>query len=306
MRRLLEHRWIVILLSLAGLMGLGLLAAELREVEFQPGGPFPLLFSSASNGSVSASDGLNLSLVQWLSVIALWVVVLTIILVLLNPKTRKRALIALFRFAISLWALWLVLERFGLQMGRKPTTPTGQPTGNLSATPPALPPEFAPPQVHSWVGLVVSFIVALGIVALAWLILRRSRPRKFAPLEELAGIARQALDGLQDGRDWDDAIVAAYIRMNAVVTAERGLTRQPGTTPSEFAIYMEIAGLPGEAARTLTRLFEQVRYGAHSSTRRERDLAAAALAAILQACGAAASSSPSAPEPAQTEEGSRS
>jgi hypothetical protein len=48
---------------------------------------------------------------------------------------------------------------------------------------------------------------------------------------------------------------------------------------------MERAGLPGEAVRTLTRLFEGVRYGRKTTSRAERDLASAALSAILHDCG---------------------
>jgi len=79
--------------------------------------------------------------------------------------------------------------------------------------------------------------------------------------------------------------VQAYIRMNEVVVAERGLIRQPGSTPSEFAHRMERIGLPAEAVRALTGLFEGVRYGAKTSSPAERDLAAAALKAILHHCG---------------------
>ena len=77
----------------------------------------------------------------------------------------------------------------------------------------------------------------------------------------------------------------AYVRMNEAVSSARGLVRQPAATPSEFSARMEQAGLPGEAARALTGLFEQVRYGGQSASPQDRDLAAAALNAILRACG---------------------
>jgi hypothetical protein len=180
------------------------------------------------------------------------------------------------------------MEFSGLEFFRKPLQLDVAQTGplNLENDAQLPPPEFSPPQVNPWVGFLTSFAITLGLVALAWFIAsRRPKKRPVPILVDLAGIAREALADLESGQNWDDAIVAAYVRMNEVVTEERGLIRQPGTTPSEFAVRMEQAGLPGEAARVLTRLFEQVRYGGQTSTRQERDLAAAALSAILRACG---------------------
>jgi hypothetical protein len=114
---------------------------------------------------------------------------------------------------------------------------------------------------------------------------RRPKLGQALSMAEIAGIAREAREGLQEGQDWDDAIVRCYVRMNEIVTQERGLVRQLGNTPAEFALRMERAGLPGEAVRTLTRLFEGVRYGGKTTSPAERDLAAAALSAILHYCG---------------------
>ncbi len=281
------HKGLVLAFSLAGLAALGLLAAALHEVEFQPAGPLPFSFSRPA-GLVNGPGMLNLPFLQWFIVIVLVILVLGFALALINRQTRKRVLLALLRFVLTLLGLWWLFEYSGLRLGREMPLISGEPAGPaaLSALQQSPAPEFAPPQVNSWLGFWVSFGLALGLVALLWWFLRRTQTRQGRPYADLAGIARQALDGLQEGHNWDDAIVAAYIRMNEAVSAERGLIRQPATTPAEFATRMEQAGLPGEAARSLTRLFEQVRYGAQPSTRQERDQAAAALGAILQACGA--------------------
>ncbi len=105
-------------------------------------------------------------------------------------------------------------------------------------------------------------------------------------MDQIANIARQTLKGLEEGQPWDDIIVACYVKMTRVVEQERGLLRQVAMTPAEFALKLERAGLPGEAVRTLTHLFEEVRYGARQQASREqRDLAVASLHAILRACG---------------------
>jgi hypothetical protein len=80
-------------------------------------------------------------------------------------------------------------------------------------------------------------------------------------------------------------IVDSYIRMSDAVAKRRGLTRKHDVTPSEFAAYLEKAGVPGDAVRTLTRLFESVRYGARRSTTDENEQAVTCLTAILNYCG---------------------
>lgn len=290
MRKLLQHKGVVVALALGGFGGLMGLTAALGQTRFQPAGPFPfawgpMRFSSGANDILSFPY-----LAEWLLII-LGLTLLAIIYGLLHPKTRKRMLLALFRFAITLLMLgWVmqnvVLERQGEAWPGAVASAPESPA-NFST----MPPVFVQPQVSSYLVYFISFVVALGVVALAWGVFARRRQVGYTDTRrDIAEVARQSLNNLQHGRNWDDAIIATYLRMNEVVTAERGLIRPPNVTPSEFAIRMEQMGLSGEAARTLTRLFEQVRYGGQASTRQERDLAVAALNAILRACGLPAES----------------
>lgn len=298
MRKLLEYKGIVVALALAGLAGLVILTAALGEARFQPAGPSPFFFGPI-RASSGADDVLPLPYLEELLLVILVLIFLAIIYGLLNHRTRKRILLALLRFVITLLILGWVMQYVALKrQGMAELLEAGVPApDNLLFSAPPL--EFVQPEVNSCLAYIISFVVALGVVALAWSLLsRRSQARHTAILEDVAGIARRALVGLQDGRDWDDAIIAAYVHMTEVVTAERGLIRQPDVTPAEFAARMEQMGLAGEAARTLTRLFEQVRYGGQASTRQERDLAVAALNAILRACNVSTTSSPFSYSPA--------
>ncbi len=292
MRRLLEHKGIVVALALAGLVGLVILTAALGEARFQPPGPSPFVFEPMRAAS-GADAVLPFPFLEELFFIILVLTALAFIYFLINPKTRKRMLLALLRFGLTLLALGWIMQNVTLERQvEDELLEAGAPAPESLSDFSVPPPEFVEPQLNSYLVYSISFAVALGVVALAWSILaRRPQARHTAALEDVAGIARRALAGLQDGRDWDDAILAAYVHMNEVVTAERGLIRQPNVTPAEFAARMEQMGLPGEAARTLTRLFEQVRYGGQASTWQERDLAVAALNAILRACGVSTLSS---------------
>ena len=73
--------------------------------------------------------------------------------------------------------------------------------------------------------------------------------------------------------------------MGEVVSARRGLQRADATTPREFAERLERAGLPADAVKRLTRLFEAVRYGSRLSDQSDVNEAVACLNSILQACG---------------------
>jgi hypothetical protein len=287
MNRLLGSKIIIVLLAIGGLLALTLLAAALRDFSFRPAEPFS--FNVGQLPPLLRPIGQGQELPGWKILLfgGLLLVVFVVLMLLLDPEIRKRLLRRLFRFFMTMLALWLAMN-YAYEHGHLKLTLDLFLAGGPSAsdTPATVFPEYVPPQINPWLVFAVSFGIALVLVLLAWLIYTR-RPgagRAFS-MDEIAGIAREAQSGLQEGRNWDDAIVRCYVRMNEVVTQERGLVRQLGTTPAEFALRMERAGLPGEAVRTLTHLFENVRYGGQTTGPAERDLAAAALAAILHDCG---------------------
>jgi hypothetical protein len=105
------------------------------------------------------------------------------------------------------------------------------------------------------------------------------------PLDDIAQIARSSLKDLSSGRDTSDVIVNCYMRMSDVVADKRRLHREIAMTPQEFAQRLERAGLPGDAVRRLTGLFEMVRYGDRKSAPRDVTEAVNCLNAILRSCG---------------------
>jgi hypothetical protein len=108
--------------------------------------------------------------------------------------------------------------------------------------------------------------------------------RPVKSLQALARIARSSLRDLSDGRETTDVIMNCYFRMSDVVWDKRNLQRGPGMTPAEFASRLEEAGLPGDAVRRLTRLFESVRYGDRKAGPKDVNEAVACLTTILQYC----------------------
>ena len=287
MKRLLDSKVTIVLLATGGLIALILLSAALRDFSFRPSEPFSFNFGQIPPLLRSSAPGEEIPLWKILLFGGLLLAIFIILIILLDPEARKKLLRKLFRFVMTMVALWLAMN-YAYEHGTlKQTVDALLAAGaNSNAAAQNVMPEYIPPQISPWLVFAVSFGIALVLVLIGWFIYsRRPGPGRAFSMEEIAGIAREARDGLQEGHNWDDVIVRCYIRMNEVVTKERGLVRQLGTTPAEFALRMERAGLPGEAVRTLTRLFEGVRYGGATTGPEERNLASAALSAILHYCG---------------------
>jgi len=94
-----------------------------------------------------------------------------------------------------------------------------------------------------------------------------------------------SLDDLSSGRNSSEVIINCYLRMSDVVSNKRQLHRAAATTPHEFALRLEQAGLPGDAVKRLTRLFEGARYGDRKSGPKDVNEAVSCLQTILHYCG---------------------
>ncbi|MFZ5856975.1 MAG: DUF4129 domain-containing protein [Chloroflexota bacterium] len=288
-------RYVKPFLLLFGILALILLAAGLHDVHFAE----PRQFRSAEAENISFSVA---SLVEELASIPrwkqllFWVGVYLIVLIattILSPELRKRLLRAVFRLAVlTLVILYVVQnrERFGLMNLEPLALGENQPTTPVLTLPP---PVFTAPDIPPALTYLLSLAVLLLTFGLLWLfgrgfLFRRIRPDRDSSLEEIAEAARSSLYDLSLGRDWEDAILQCYARMTEVVSRRRGFHRAVDVTPSEFAAHLEQSGLPSQAVRRLTRLFEAVRYGARTSNPRESAEAADCLREVLHHCGEAA------------------
>jgi hypothetical protein len=286
-----DKRWIL-LISVLALGALTLLAIGLRDVSFNEAQPFG--WKEAASAETAPPDPVeSLREVSLGSQILVWVslsLLIVLIGILLSPEGRKRFIRLFIRMAFTYWALYFFFTRYGdsiAELGQA-LNPAGkdQTANNAEALPP---PVFEPPQETAWISYLVGLLIILLIVFLAW---RFSRFwREYAgrsgskSLNEIAKIARSSLRELSSGRQSTDVIMNCYFRMSDVVADKRKLQRTAAMTPAEFAMRLEQAGLPGEAVKKLTRLFESVRYGGHKSGPAEVNEAVACLTTILHYCG---------------------
>ncbi len=284
--------WIVLLAALA-LGALTVLALSLDNIPFNEAQHF--IRSSATEAPPISAHDVNDAWADvpfWKQIIVWGLITLMVLLValLISPDLRKRLLKMLFRVVVTVAAIFFVLRHYGprLLALQQLATDLGQQAQPVDGQP--LPP-FQPPQVSPMFSYLVSFAFALLWIAVMWGLYRGWKKylalNTKKPLDELARIARSSLHDLSSGRDSTDVIVNCYLRMSDVVADKRQLKREIAMTPQEFALRLERAGLPGDAVRRLTRLFEMVRYGDRRSAPKDITEAVSCLNTILQYCGEA-------------------
>lgn len=285
MRKIFGSKTVILILGGLSILVIIYLIASLGSLELKPAKPFAYLKETEA----VSTTGLPAWNYLWLVIVFLGVF-LIILYFLLPPDQRKRFLWALARLALVGVIIFLILSRFGVgkQMEPPQTTP-GDLVTTLESGPTATPePEitpavFTPPQVSSWTAYLVAlgfFLVIAGVWG--WLVWRKRKIS--APYDLLAEIAQSALDDIEAGKDWGDAILNSYYRMNKAVADWRGIHRQAGMTPAEFADDLVSVHLPHTAIFRLTALFERVRYGNKKSSRKDVREAVDCLTAILDYC----------------------
>ena len=144
------------------------------------------------------------------------------------------------------------------------------------------------PDPPSWLTLAIILSASVLVVAAAVLTLWLMRRRRHVPVsarDRLAEAAQNTVASLQAGADFKVSVIRCYQEMMLVVKQEKGIARDTAMTARELEDPLVKRGLPQEAIRTLTRLFEQVRYGSALPSTRDEELALSCLTDIVQACG---------------------
>ena len=290
MRSLFANKLWVAFASIFALGALIGLAGGLENVTFRDGQSFGRSEAQAPSPLTGKpfDPDLAASLPTQLSIIVLFVLGIILIGLLLSPELRKKFFRMAIRVATAGLALYILFTRYPeilAQIGAGfAQAANGSPPAPNNAEPL---PAFIPPQSVSWASYLVSFGIAAFLVFTAWKIYSAWKDLNptSTPMQKLANIARTSLRELSSGRDSTDVIMNCYFRMSDVVSDKRNISRSVSMTPNEFASQLELAGLPADAVRRLTRLFESVRYGGRKSDSASVNEAVACLTTIMHHCG---------------------
>ncbi len=291
-KKFFNQKIMVLLVTCLAVLMLVILAAGLGKIQFQSPPPISLGESTTIQLSFEGivEDITNIPVLQQVVFWSLVFLLVIIVSLFLSPEMRKRIILFFLRFVLFAVALFYILKKFRASFPELNIVDTSTTEGIPQAGGDTTSMVFIPPHVSSPLLYLISLGVVLLLAVIAFFIsrwwLKRQRLRNSSQsLEGLAEIARSSLADISSGRGWEDAIINCYARMSAVVDARRGLNRRKDLTPSEFAMRLEGAGLPGDAVQRLTNLFEEARYGARQATRKEKIEAIDCLTTVLHACG---------------------
>ncbi len=115
------------------------------------------------------------------------------------------------------------------------------------------------------------------------MVLSKEQKPAESSLDQLAEEAQAAIENIQSGGDLQAAILRSYAEMNRLVKEELGFARNRAMTARDFEDYLDSKGLPAVPLRTLTRLFEQARYGSFAPGIEEETAAIACLTELIEA-----------------------
>src|SRR5688572_15081373 len=256
-----------------------MVAANLPQLEFQPGMPLPRL----ENGQVVAvpieeDQAVSISAPKFILVfIALILAGATLYSMVQRFRGADWKFIAAVLRPILIVSL--VIGGLVFLIMLLPASGSYTPVEIPVLTPQAVvtsPPGSAPPPPLVWLVGIGLFVIS--VLVLVWI----TRPsHQASPMDLVGREAEKARQALKTGVHLKDVIIQCYIQMSLALKQEQGIERKDFMTTGEFENLLETAGVPHEPIHQLTRLFEAVRYGNWQPNPVDEQLAIQCLEAIM-------------------------
>jgi hypothetical protein len=207
-----------------------------------------------------------------------------IMIVIFLRKASKRVLMNVLSFGVQVLIMYAILAYFYAPPEEIGASGPPAPSASIGSGNDEIPDEFIAPEMPQWFVFLVIFFTLSAAGVIGWLAWYFLRPQEPTLNQELTRIARRTLQDLESGYDWGDAVIRCYAEMGEAFDHHRGITRSRSMTPTEFISYIDRHSMPVEPVRTLTRLFEQARYGGRSSGPKETSEAMNCLNQIIASC----------------------
>ncbi|GAP15735.1 hypothetical protein LARV_03527 [Longilinea arvoryzae] len=277
----------MIYLALA-VVGLILLAGSLDHLRFQEGTHMPVggEISSPAAGGQPIDPTVEEFVIPWAlkGLISLGILVVVInILIAIVKNTSLKQLLARAGILLALIAMGYLLSRLDVSLPVNENSVTLSPVSTDAGAGYEFTALGDPPT--GWFQVVKVLLIVTGCLMGAWLIFKSIRVSQ--PEDALALEVGAALKAIEDGADFRDVILNAYLRMLRIVKEEQGIEREESVTPREFEALLTARGIPQEPILQITRLFEKARYGNKAPEPEDEQAAVRCLTAIRESCLAA-------------------
>jgi hypothetical protein len=278
----------LLLLAAAAALTL-LLAMMLPNLVLLPGQPFSLEQPTAeAPGGDNPLPGSDIVMYLFQGILALAIIMLPVYIIysLMTAEGRRRLLVQVVLFVL----LFIIADQLHNRAQEEDLESQGMSAGRpmnmdqFSESAPAAVFQAEPPQEFALVViLMISVLATAAGGAIFWYFWQRARTPEFA-FAKLAEEAQNAIEAIHAGGDFEATIMRCYQEMSRVLKQEQGIARETYMTPREFEQRLMSVGFTHESLKTLTRLFEQVRYSRIPAGADEQNLALACLADIVDAC----------------------
>ena len=264
-----------------------LLAMTLQSTMLFEGEPFALEPDAPEIGASVVSSS---NVIEWIvrGMVAITLILLPVYIVysLMSKQGRQRLIRNLIMLGLILFIadqLQKRLQQFNPQQDQQGTLDQMSMNGEG-----AIPTSIFPAEPPAWLTIAVILIAAALFLAIAgtilWMYRNRRQPKAAPSLDALAEAAQETISAINSGGDLRTSVIACYREMSRVVQEQRGLSRDTAMTTREFEDVLIRKGLPGDAVKNLTRLFESVRYGSAADGAKETEQAVACLTEIVGYC----------------------
>jgi hypothetical protein len=213
----------------------------------------------------------------------LWVILpLSVVYFIISPEARRQVILRVISISFSTFGM-IIVTRWLATAGGCTTVQNAAPMENSEGAGEIIEVVFSPVHIPS-LRYFGSVLMAIILVSLIYRIGRRIRIQRPNPLDQIARETERTVVDLQAGADLKDTIRRCYFEMCVALKDYHNLERKIGMTPREFEASLNGLGLPIGNVRRLTRLFEEVRYGARLAGDHLEQESIDLLNAIVQDC----------------------
>jgi hypothetical protein len=257
-----EKRWLPFFLITISLIALIVLAGGLSQLSLRPSTmqsiPFRLSFLAEQEASITPLPPLVTLIRDVIILLTIAILPFAIIYVIFSREAKTRVLRYFLLIMMNTAVFIILLPRIRPAELDSLELP---PATDLAATPGNLLDQASEISLPDGILYGLVFILLATSLISAWYVINRARRRQRATRSAIARNAQAAIREVKSGRTFEDIVIRCYYEMCRTLDSQFGLERHFGTTPREFEAQCVKLGLPKQAVVTLTRLFEEIRYG---------------------------------------------